>query len=109
MDADLKIISLDEQNLAQEDICCALADKKNQAGVSLKKDWLKCRFQEGLKFKKFNVRGKVFIEYLPAEKAWKPVHAPGYMFIDCLWVAGSYKGQGLGTRLLEECIEDSKE
>lgn len=109
MTTDLKIVTLDAKNVEKEDICCALADKKNQPGVRLKKDWLKCRFPEGLRFKKFNVRGKVFIEYLPAEKAWKPVHAPGYMFIDCLWVAGSYKGQGLGARLLQECIEDSKD
>lgn len=109
VDAELKIITLDEQNLGKEDICCALADKKNQAGVSLKKDWLRCRFREGLKFKKLNVRGKVFIEYLPAEKAWKPVHAPGYLLINCLWVAGSHKGQGYGARLLEECINDSKD
>lgn len=109
MAADLKIVTLDALSVGKEDICCALADKKNQAGVNLKKEWLKCRFPEGLKFKKFNVRGKVFIEYLPAEKVWKPVHAPGYMFIDCLWVAGSYKGHGLGARLLQECIEDSKD
>lgn len=109
MTADLKIVSLDGRSIAKEDICCALADKKNQAGVGLKKEWLKCRFQEGLKFKKYDVRGKVFIEYLPAEKAWKPVQAPGYMFIDCLWVAGSYKGKGLGKRLLQECIEDSRD
>ena len=30
------------------------------------------------------------------------------MYIDCLWVAGQYKGQGNGRLLLSECIEDGK-
>lgn len=105
----LKIITLDETNIGKEDICCALADRKSQEGVRRKKEWLSCRFKEGLKFKKANVRGKVFIEYMPAEKAWKPVDAPGYMLIDCLWVAGSYKGHGIGDLLINECLEDSKD
>ena len=31
------------------------------------------------------------------------------MYIDCLWVSGSFKGHGYSTDLLNECIEDSKE
>ena len=27
-------------------------------------------------------RGKCFIEYLPAENAWNPIAADGYMYID---------------------------
>jgi len=27
-------------------------------------------------------RGKCFIEYIPAEKAWVPIKADGYMYID---------------------------
>lgn len=30
------------------------------------------------------------------------------MYIDCLWVAGSFKGHGYSTDLLNACIEDSK-
>ena len=30
------------------------------------------------------------------------------MYIDCLWVAGSFKGNGYSTDLLNACIEDSK-
>lgn len=30
------------------------------------------------------------------------------MYIDCLWVAGSMKGNGYSTDLLNACIEDSK-
>lgn len=73
-----------------------------------KKSWLKDRLDEGLIFLKCNVRGKCFIEYIPAEYAWIPIEAKGYMYIDCLWVSGQYKGQGYSNLLLNECIEDSK-
>lgn len=54
------------------------------------------------------MRGKCFIEYIPAENAWNPIDADGYMYIDCLWVAGSFKGNGYSTDILNACIEDSK-
>ena len=38
-----------------------------------------------------------------------PIEAPGYMYINCLWVSGSFKGHGYSSDLLSECIEDSKE
>jgi predicted GNAT family acetyltransferase len=31
------------------------------------------------------------------------------MYIDCLWVSGSFKGHGYSNDLLSACIEDSKE
>lgn len=74
-----------------------------------KKAWLKERLDEGLVFLKCNVRGKCFIEYIPAEYAWAPIEADGYMYINCLWVSGQFKGLGYSTLLLDECIRDSKE
>lgn len=103
-----ELITLDERNIDSEHICCALADKKCVPGVKLKKEWLKQRFAEGYKFIKLNVNGKVFIEYGPVESVWQPVDAAGYTIINCFWVSGSYKEQGYGTRLLDECIQDSR-
>ena len=57
---------------------------------------------------KLNVRGKVFIEYIPAEHAWIPILAEQYMHINCLWVSGKYKGQGYSDQLLNQCIDDAK-
>lgn len=59
-------------------------------------------------FLKGDVRGKFFIEYIPAEKAWIPIDAPDYTYIDCLWIAGQFKGHGYSNDLLNECIRDSK-
>jgi hypothetical protein len=104
----IEIITLDSKNIATEHLCCAMVDKKCQKGVILKKQLIKKRLPEGFTFKKCNVQGKVLIEYVPAENAWSPIDAPGYMFIHCFWVSGRYKGQGLGTKLLKECIKDAK-
>jgi len=104
----MDIITVTEENLEQEHICCAIANN-NDCQVKAKKSWLAERFKDGLVFKKGNLRGKCFIEYIPAEKAWCPIDAEGYMFINCFWVSGRFKGQGNSNLLLKECIQDSKE
>jgi len=103
-----KIIKLDNNNITDEHICCAFSDKKCRAGYNAKKKWLQNGFKDGYVFKKLNVRGKVFIEYVPAEKGWLPINAPNYMLINCFWVSGKYKKQGHGKALLQECAEDAK-
>ena len=80
-------INLDEKNIDEEHICCA---------------------KDGHVFRKLNARGKIFIEYEPIETAWAPVNGHNYMYIYCLWVAGSFKGKGIGRELLESAIEDAK-
>jgi len=104
----MNIITLSHENLPNEHICCAMSSKSTEIGIGAKKGWLSERINEGLSFKKLDARGKVFIEYIPAENAWVPVDAWGYMYINCFWVSGSYKGQGYGKRLLAECEEDAK-
>ena len=76
--------------------------------VASKKAWLTARFDDGLVFLKSVERGKCFIEYIPAENAWNPIDADGYMYIDCLWVSGSLKGHGYSNDLLGACISDSR-
>lgn len=103
----MELIKITTENLEQEHICCAISNNKDIQVMS-KKAWLKNRLDEGLVFLKGNVRGKCFIEYIPAEYAWVPIEADGYMYIDCLWIAGQFKGHGYSNILLDECIEDSK-
>lgn len=104
---EINLITLTQENLEKEHLCCAIADKKHQAGVNDKRYWLASRIPEGHIFRKLDVQGKVFIEYAPLDKAWVPVAGDNYMYIYCLWVAGSYKGKGYGKRLLSSCIEDA--
>ena len=102
------IVVVDADNVEKEHICCAISDKKGETCVSSKKAWMKENFSDGLVFRKLNARGKVFIEYIPAEKAWAPISAPNYMHINCFWVSGQFKGKGYANALLEECIQDAK-
>ena len=104
----MEYIRVTEENLEKEHICCAISNNKD-VQVSSKKAWLSDRFKEGLVFLKSAERGKCFIEYIPAEFAWVPMEAEGYMYIDCLWVSGSFKGHGYSSDLLSECIRDSKD
>ncbi len=102
-------VNLTLDNIDDEHICCAIGDKKHQQGVDRKKEWIKNKLEDGHVFRKLNVRGKVFIEYEPVETAWVPIVGKNYEYIYCLWVAGSFKGKGIGKELLEYAINDSKE
>lgn len=104
----MDFVKLTHENIENEHICCAIANNKDIQVMS-KKNWLKDRLDEGLVFLKCDVRGKCFIEYIPAEFAWAPIEADGYMYINCLWVSGQFKGHGYSTLLLDKCIEDAKE
>ncbi len=104
----MELIDITPDNIDREHICCAISDKKGETCVSSKKMWMTERFKDGLVFKRLDARGKVFIEYIPAEKAWYPIDAEGYMHIDCLWVSGQFQKQGWANRLLEACVADAK-
>ena len=101
-------INLDENNINDEHICCAIGDPKHQNGVDKKKQWIKNKIKDGHVFRKLNARGKIFIEYEPLETSWVPIEGKNYMYIYCLWVAGSFKGKGIGKELLEYAINDAK-
>jgi len=105
---EIKIVQITDNNISEEHICCAISDKKCQKGYEAKKQWLRNQFKDGYVFKKFDVRGKVFIEYVPAENAWVPIDASNYMLINCFWVSGRYKGKGYGKKLYLKCVDDSK-
>jgi len=91
-------IRVTKENIDREHICCAMSGQQSLA----KKEWLKQRFEEGLVFYRSAERGKCFIEYIPAENAWVPIDAAGWLYINCLWVSGSLKGHGYSSELLEE-------
>lgn len=100
----MNYIRITKENIDKEHICCAMSGKQ----CVTKKSWMLQRFDEGLEFYRSEERGKCFIEYIPAENAWVPIEAEGYLFINCLWVAGSMKGHGYSKDLLSECIRDAE-
>lgn len=100
----MNYIRITKDNIDKEHICCAMSNNQSIA----KKEWLKQRFEEGLVFYRSEERGKCFIEYIPAENAWVPITAEGYIYINCLWVSGSMKGHGYSNDLLDACIRDAE-
>ena len=96
----MEYIRITRDNIDAEHVCCAMSGKQALA----KKEWLKRRFDEGLIFYRSVERGKCFIEYIPAENAWVPIQADGYLYIDCLWAVSYthldvYKRQPHGSSL----------
>ena len=100
----MNYIRITKDNIEKEHICCAMSGKQSLT----KKEWMKQRFDEGLVFYRSEERGKCFIEYIPAENAWVPIEADGYIYINCLWIAGAMKGHGYSNELLRECICDAE-
>ncbi|MDD7910681.1 N-acetyltransferase [Pseudovibrio exalbescens] len=102
-------IHLSPENIADEHICCAISDSKCAAGYQAKKAWLTEQFAHGYEFVKLDERGKVFIEFGPAEHGWAPISAPNYLLINCFWVSGKFKGQGHGKALLDVALKTARD
>lgn len=92
-------ITLTEENIEKEHICCAFSDRKCTEGYEAKKEWLRNEIPKGYTFYKLDARAKVFIEFAPSEIAYLPVDAPDCMGINCFWVSGRYKKHGHGEHL----------
>jgi hypothetical protein len=108
----IKIIAVNEENISSYPPTCFL-NPKNE-GYLVKREWLKKRFNEGMKIKLLYLEGDKkstgFIEYVPGEFAWRAVDAKQYLFIHCIWINGNkHKNKGLGSLLIDECIKDAKE
>lgn len=101
-------VNLTADNLEIEHLCCIIRTKTKHPGVEAKRKWLAERLKEGHVFRKLDVKGTVFIEYAPLEKAWVPVEGENYLYLYCLWVLGEYRGKGYAKELLEYAINDAK-
>jgi GNAT superfamily N-acetyltransferase len=99
------------------DVDCASADTcrycaANPLGQERKRAWVKQCLPFGLRYRAAveSATGKAagMIEYMPGEFAWRAVDAPAYMVIHCLFVPHQWAGGGLGSLLLDHCIEDAR-
>jgi len=105
------IIDVNEKNISQYPAACFMNPAAE--GYQKKLAWLNKRFSVGLKIKLLYFENDRkchgFIEYIPAENAWRAVEAPGYLFIHCLWIyPNAVKNKGYGSLLLKECIDEAK-
>lgn len=103
----VEIIDVGPSNVSETGFFCFMSKRKSE-GFRRKLDWVRARFDEGMRIKMLKLPERGFIEYLPGEVAWRAVNAKGYMFIHCIWVVGKSKGKGFGATLLDECVRDAK-
>jgi GNAT superfamily N-acetyltransferase len=110
MSNNAEIITINTAETATEHGFFCYKSKPKAEGYQRKLAWLDQRFAEGLQIKIIydGNRSVGFVEYTPAEFAWRPIRADGYLAIHCLWVVGRAKKKGYGSRLLEACIEDAR-
>ena len=63
----MEYINITKDNIEEEHICCAIADKKHQCGVDTKKAWLNNRITEGHVFRKLDARAR-YLSNTPRSK-----------------------------------------
>ncbi|HEY60108.1 MAG TPA: GNAT family N-acetyltransferase [Anaerolineae bacterium] len=106
-----KIISLNLDNITKYGLYCIRNPKYE--GFQCKQEWLRKRFDEGLKIKILYSEEKkkilAYIEYIPGEHAWRAISAPGCLVIHCLlaWYK-QYRSKGNASRLIQICLEDAQ-
>jgi len=82
-------------------------------GFPEKIGWLKQRFSQGLRIKLLLSEqdgAQGMLEYIPGEFCWRPVEAPHYLVIHCVFVGfkRTFQGKGYATRMLRECLEEAR-
>ena len=105
---EMDFVTLTQENLDREQLCCIVRTKKPHPGVERKRAWLRERIREGHVFRKLAGNDCAFIEYAPIETAWAPVEGADYLYLYCLWVQGAPRGQGVGKALMESCLQDTR-
>ena len=107
--SNIEVIEVNSDNLSKYGFLC-ITNKKH-TGYQAKYAWLQEQFQKGLIIRILHVDGKIqgYIEGIPGEFAWRPIDAPGYLFIQCLYTkAKKLRNLGYATKLLESMIKYAK-
>ena len=102
----VEIIEVNASNLGKYGFLCTT--NKKHAGYISKYAWLLKQFKVGLIIRILQVNGKTqgYIEAIPGEHAWRPIEAPGYLFIQCVYTkAKKLRNLGYATQLLKS-VED---
>lgn len=106
----LEVIDTNADTIGNYGFCGFKSPK--QEGYRRKLSWLRKRFAEGMRFAVLQAPGEGsvgMIEYMPGERTWRPVDAPGYLLVHCIMIhRKQYKGKGYGGLLLDHCVDDAK-
>lgn len=106
----MRIVEISTENAEEHSFFCI--KNTREPGFHAKLDWFNRRQKEGLKLKvSYADNGKQigFIEYVPAEYAWRPVDAPDWLFIHCIMVyPDKYRNTGVAAELINQAVRDAK-
>jgi hypothetical protein len=106
----MKIVEVTPNNAEEHSFFCIKNIK--EPGFEFKRNWFAERAKEGLKLKLIYADdGKQigFIEYVPAEYAWRPVDADGWLFIHCIMVyPNKYRSSGAAAAMIQEATNEAK-
>lgn len=104
------LVEVTPENALKESFFC-IKDRKRE-GFKDKLSWFDQRHKEGMRIKILkSEEDKMigFIEYVPAEYAWRPIDADKFMFIHCIYIyAKKDREKGHGALLLEDAEKEAK-
>ena len=112
-DTDIEIIDLTPDTIADYGVC-GYKDVQKHLELRNKIDWFSAYYPRGLRIKAIMSKAGGYqgmLETIPGEYAHRPVNAAEYLFIHCVFVGfkSAFKGQGLATSLLQDCIREAGE
>jgi predicted GNAT family acetyltransferase len=106
----MNFVTITPENADKESFYC-LKNPKHK-GFIAKKKWLKDRIVEGYTIKILkddSNKSLGLIEFVPAEFAWRPIKAKGFMFIQCiLIISKSDTKKGYAGMMIQHCIDEAK-
>ncbi len=98
------------ENASQQGFFCIR--RQTHPGVHQKRGWYDERFREGLRVKILRDdagQQVAFVEYVPAECAWRPIWAPNFIFIHCIsGYRKDHRGRGYASMLVRHCEHDAR-
>ena len=100
----MSYIHITEENIDKEHICCAMSGKQSLAKKSGSSSVSTKVSSSIVARNEANASSNI-----SGGKRMGAIDADGWIYINCLWVAGSLKGHGHSGNLLSECIRDAKE
>lgn len=106
----IEITEVTPDNINQTGIFC-IKDHRAEGALN-KMEWFLKQYDSGLRIKIAITESRQagFIEYLPAEIAWRPVDAANYLFIQCIGIfIKDARKKNLGTALIRACEQDARQ
>ena len=107
---EVRLIEVTPENVEDYGVFCA--KNKKAPGYQEKIAWMRSKLNRGVKLQILvDEKGKQlgFVEYCPAETAWRAIRAPNYFFVQCIYVARiPNRFQNLGSLLLTKVESDAR-